>query len=212
MSRSLGYALVTALIVSVSPGMAQHGVKDGEWRAYGGDVGSSRYAPFDQITRDNVKNLQVAWSWRFDNFGGGTSETTPIMANGILYFTVGQRRNVIAVNPGTGETLWTWRPDEGARFDQAQGLLDDPAYLIALRSDGVARFPGGFDRGFEFGHGLCLRQMSFRARLEGGRAQDKCCRDGLWSTTCETCTTSARPELVEGRWRRAGSAPSTSSG
>ncbi|HEX5107379.1 MAG TPA: hypothetical protein VFV95_02995 [Vicinamibacterales bacterium] len=119
MSRSLGYALVTALIVSVSPGMAQHGVKDGEWRAYGGDVGSSRYAPFDQITRDNVKNLQVAWSWRFDNFGGGTSETTPIMANGILYFTVGQRRNVIAVNPGTGETLWTWRPDEGARFDQA---------------------------------------------------------------------------------------------
>jgi glucose dehydrogenase len=41
------------------------------------------------------------------------------MANGVLYFTVGQRRNVIAANPGTGETLWTWRPDEGARFDQA---------------------------------------------------------------------------------------------
>jgi quinoprotein glucose dehydrogenase len=41
------------------------------------------------------------------------------MANGVLYFTVGQRRNVIAVNPGTGETLWMWRPDEGARFDQA---------------------------------------------------------------------------------------------
>ncbi len=41
------------------------------------------------------------------------------MANGMLYFTVGQRRNVIAVNPGTGETLWMWRPDEGARFDQA---------------------------------------------------------------------------------------------
>src|SRR5262247_3558979 len=117
--RSLGYALLTALIVSASPGMAQHGARDGEWRAYAGDVGSSRYAPLDQITRDNVKNLQVAWSWRFDNFGGGTSETTPIMANGVLYFTVGQRRNVIAVNPGTGETLWTWRPDEGARFDQA---------------------------------------------------------------------------------------------
>ena len=76
-------------------------------------------APHDQINRDNVKDLQVAWSWRFDNFGGGTSETTPIMANGVLYFTVGPRRNVIAVNPGTGETLWTWRPDEGARFDQA---------------------------------------------------------------------------------------------
>jgi quinoprotein glucose dehydrogenase len=99
--------------------MAQQGARGGEWRSYAGEAGSTRYAPLDQINRDNVRNLQVAWSWRFDNFGGGTSETTPVMANGILYFTVGPRRNVIAVNPGTGETLWTWRPDEGARFDQA---------------------------------------------------------------------------------------------
>ena len=117
--RYLVFALLTALVISASPGMAQQGAKDGEWRSYAGDAGSTRYAPYDQINRDNVKNLQVAWSWKFDNFGGGTSETTPIMANGILYFTVGPRRNVIAVNPGTGETLWTWRPDEGARFDQA---------------------------------------------------------------------------------------------
>jgi len=117
--RCLLYALSTALVITASPGLAQHGAKGGEWRSYSGDAGSSRYAPHDQINRDNVKSLQVAWSWRFDNFGGGTSETTPIMANGVLYFTVGQRRNVIAVNPGTGETLWTWRPDEGARFDQA---------------------------------------------------------------------------------------------
>ena len=41
------------------------------------------------------------------------------MADGVLYFTAGQRRNVIAVNAGTGETLWLWRPDEGERFDRA---------------------------------------------------------------------------------------------
>jgi quinoprotein glucose dehydrogenase len=117
--RRLAYTLVTALVLSAPAGLAQHGATDGEWRSYAGDTGSTRYAPLDQITRDNVKALEVAWSWKFDNFGGGTSETTPIMANGMLYFTVGQRRNVIAVNPGTGETLWTWRPDEGARFDQA---------------------------------------------------------------------------------------------
>src|SRR6266849_4473027 len=104
--RCLVYALLTALVISPAPGMAQQGAKGGEWRAYAGEAGSSRYAPLDQITRDNVKTLQAAWSWRFDNFGGGTSETTPIMVNGILYFTVGPRRNVIAVNPGTGETLW----------------------------------------------------------------------------------------------------------
>ena len=117
--RHLVCGLLTAAVISPSAGIAQQGAKGGEWRAYAGDVGSSQYAPHDQINRDNVRNLQVAWSWRFDNFGSGASETTPIMANGALYFTVGPRRNVIAVNPGTGETLWTWRPDEGARFDQA---------------------------------------------------------------------------------------------
>src|ERR1700750_1078335 len=96
--RYLACTLSTALVVTASTGMAQQGARNGEWRSYAGDAGSSRYAPYDLITRDNVKNLQLAWSWKFDNFGGGTSETTPIMANGILYFTVGPRRNVIAAN------------------------------------------------------------------------------------------------------------------
>ena len=94
-----------------------------EWRAYGSVEGSTRYSPLDQVTRDNVKNLRVAWTWRFDNYGTTTetitTETTPIMVNGVLYFTAGPRRTVVAANAGTGETLWTWRPNEGARFDQA---------------------------------------------------------------------------------------------
>jgi quinoprotein glucose dehydrogenase len=122
MPRSIRYGTVGLLIVIVIwafPQMAQQGTKGGEWRSYAGENGSTHFSPADLINRDNFKNLQVAWSWKFDNFGGGTSETTPIMVNGVLYFTVGPRRNVVAANPGTGETLWTWRPDEGARFDQA---------------------------------------------------------------------------------------------
>ena len=117
--RNLVCVLATALVCLTSRGLAQQGAKNGEWQSYAGDSGSTRYAPYELINRDNVKDLKIAWSWKFDNFGGGTSEVTPIMANGVLYFTVGPRRNVIAVNPGTGETLWTWRPDEGARFEQA---------------------------------------------------------------------------------------------
>jgi quinoprotein glucose dehydrogenase len=94
-----------------------------EWRAYGAVEGSTRYSPLDQITRDTVGKLEVAWTWRFDNYGTTTetlnTETTPIMVNGMLYFTAGPRRTVVAANAGTGETLWTWRPNEGARFDQA---------------------------------------------------------------------------------------------
>jgi quinoprotein glucose dehydrogenase len=98
--------------------------KNGEWRAYRGDEASTAYSPADLITRDNVKNLQVAWTWKFDNYGGAASETlntetTPLMVNGVLYFTAGARRTVVAARADTGETLWTWRPDEGARFDLA---------------------------------------------------------------------------------------------
>ena len=123
MARSFRFAILGLLVALVIwgafPQLAQQGAKSGEWRSYAGEAGSTRYSPIDQINRDNFKNLQVAWSWKFDNFGGGTSETTPIMVDGVLYFTVGPRRNVVAANAGTGETLWTWRPDEGARFDQA---------------------------------------------------------------------------------------------
>ena len=64
-----------------------------EWRAYAGDERTDRYSPLDQINRDNVKSLQVAWTFRFDNFGTSTetltTETTPLMVNGVLYFTAG---------------------------------------------------------------------------------------------------------------------------
>jgi len=116
-----GLLLVIALWPLVGSG--QNGMSSGQWRAYSADEGSTRYSSLDQISKDNVKNLQVAWTWKFDNFGTPaetvTTETTPLMVNGVLYFTAGQRRTVVAANAGTGETLWVWRPEEGARFDAA---------------------------------------------------------------------------------------------
>jgi glucose dehydrogenase len=43
---------------------AQLGAPNGEWPAIGGDKGYTKYAPLDQINRDNVADLQVAWRWR----------------------------------------------------------------------------------------------------------------------------------------------------
>jgi quinoprotein glucose dehydrogenase len=122
--HALALGLVAAVLSWSLTGIGQTGAKNGEWRAYRGDEASTAYSPADVITRDNVKNLQVAWTWKFDNYGGAASETlntetTPLMVNGVLYFTAGARRTVVAAKADTGETLWTWRPDEGARFDQA---------------------------------------------------------------------------------------------
>ncbi len=116
--------LLVAAFLSPLTGRSQNGASGGEWRAYAADEGSTKYSPLDQINRDTVRNLQVAWTWRFDNFGStaaetAASQTTPLMVNGVLYFTAGQRRTVVAADAGTGETLWTWRFNEGERFDAA---------------------------------------------------------------------------------------------
>ncbi len=97
---------------------AQSGAGDGQWRYYGGDAGSTRYAPLDQINPDNVADLEIAWRWQAANFGPQPEfnyRTTPLMVDGVLYATAGYRRTVVAIDAGTGETLWTYRLDEGDR-------------------------------------------------------------------------------------------------
>ena len=41
----------------------------GEWRTYGGDLRSTRYAPLDQINADNFSELEVAWRFKTDAMG-----------------------------------------------------------------------------------------------------------------------------------------------
>jgi quinoprotein glucose dehydrogenase len=98
------------------------GITNGEWPHWGGDLGSSKYSALDQINRDNVKNLRVAWRWKSENFGPrpqSNMEATPLMIGGVLYTTAGFRPNVVAIDAATGETLWTYRLDEGQRGDRA---------------------------------------------------------------------------------------------
>jgi quinoprotein glucose dehydrogenase len=122
MSRSLRYAFVGLLILAlllVLPLAAQKGARENQWPSYSADHGSTGFSPADLINRDNVKNLQVAWSWKFDNFGATSTEVTPIMVNGILYFPLSPRRTIVAADAGTGETLWTWRPSQDDRETRA---------------------------------------------------------------------------------------------
>jgi len=96
--------------------------RDGEWTTYGANLASHRYSPLDQINADNFKDLQVAWRLRTDFLGprpDNLYSATPLYVNNVLYTTAGQRRAVIAMNPGTGEMLWMHSEDEGARGNSA---------------------------------------------------------------------------------------------
>ena len=103
-------------------------------------------------TPANVKELKVVWEWKAQNFGRRPDfnwEVTPLMVGGVLYFTAGTRRDAVAVDAATGETLWMYRLDEGARGDRRgahrqprAGVLErrqrrrpDPADLARLPVD-----------------------------------------------------------------------------
>ena len=90
-------AVIVASTLWVGGAAGQKGAPaNGEWRRIGGDGGSTRYSPLDQINAQNVKELKIAWTWKGDNFGGGLeikNENTPLMVDGVLYFTAGDRRS-----------------------------------------------------------------------------------------------------------------------
>ncbi len=157
-------AFAALLLAAALPVSAQQGAQNGEWRYYGGDAGSTKYSPLDRINETNVKNLRIAWTWDAKNFGRRADynwEVTPLMIGGVLYFTAGTRRDAVAVDAATGETLWVYRFDEGERgtlavrtnnrglayWSDGKGddriLLISPGYhLIALNAKTGQPIPG----------------------------------------------------------------------
>ena len=98
------------------------------WPTYNGDYSGRRFSSLSQINTSNIKNLNLAWIYRANvgetpgaivggegsapkpgegtnSFGGPSIKATPLMVNGILYFTspnhVGPRTRARAANSGT---------------------------------------------------------------------------------------------------------------
>ena len=103
--------------------MAQdRGTPEGEWRYQSGDAWGTRYSVLDQIDAENFEDLELAWVWRGDNYGPHptyVSRSTPSYINGVLYTVTGYRRTVAAVDPATGETLWTYREPNTKRWGES---------------------------------------------------------------------------------------------
>jgi len=105
-----------------------------EWRYYGGNKGFTRYSALDQINRDNVKSVRVAWRRPAvndkliaafpDTRPNAYLRATPIMIDGVLY-TQDAHGLVIALDGETGRTIWEqpFGPDrEDARGASTRGV------------------------------------------------------------------------------------------
>src|SRR4051812_15675880 len=119
-------AFACVLVTATTSTRGQSGTKSGEWRTYGADLGSTRYAALDQINRDNFSKLEIAWRFKTDNLGPRAEfnlQSTPLMVNGVVYSTAGTRRSVVALDAASGELLWKYSLNEGKRGEAAPRQL-----------------------------------------------------------------------------------------
>ena len=80
---------------------------DGDWLMWRRTLDSWGYSPLDQVSRENVDELQLIWT---RNLATGTGEITPLANNGILF--VPQANDVIeAIDAKTGDFIWQYRRD-----------------------------------------------------------------------------------------------------
>lgn len=82
-----------------------------DWRYYGRDPGGSRYAPVDQINRENVDDLKVAWTFRTGETPnkGNQDQNTPLQVGDTLYACT-PTNVVIAIDADTGKEKWRHDP------------------------------------------------------------------------------------------------------
>ena len=107
---------VAALLACAADCARSQTVPDTGWPTYGNDPGGTRYSPAKQISRDNVSQLQVAWTYRtgalpFDEEldKKATFEATPILIDGKLYLST-PYDHVIALNAKAGAKIWEFDP------------------------------------------------------------------------------------------------------
>jgi quinoprotein glucose dehydrogenase len=134
--------IIVGILAATGIGGAQQGTARGEWTRYGGDPGSTKYAPLDQIAKSNVSQLRIAWrrpavdpsiSSRVPGFSYSNNfRSTPLMIDGVLYSPNGIGL-VEAFHPATGKTIWVQQPFAD---EPAQGLRGDSTRGVTYWTDG----------------------------------------------------------------------------
>jgi quinohemoprotein ethanol dehydrogenase len=79
----------------------------GQWLSHGRTYGEQRFSPLQQINRETVGRLGLAWFADLDTRRG--QEATPLVADGVVYVSTAWSR-VKAFDAATGRALWAYDP------------------------------------------------------------------------------------------------------
>ena len=147
-------AIVSLLVVSPKRLVAQnldaaqlvHPSPD-SWPQYHGDYSGQRHSQLTEITPQNVNSLALAWAFQTNQAAG--IKASPLLVDGVLYFTVPD--NVWAVDARSGHMIWHYnRPStqglhighRGVSMYKGTLYFTTPdCHLIALNAkDGTVRW------------------------------------------------------------------------
>jgi len=102
------------------------------WPQYHGDYSGRRHSPLTQITPQNVKTLALAWAFQTDQ--PATIKSSPLLVDGILYFTVPD--NIWAVDARSGHQIWHYNhPTSKGEHIGQRGVAMYKGYLFFLSPD-----------------------------------------------------------------------------
>ena len=105
--------LVIAIVIVLTAlfiGGSSQGQQYNEWRMFGGGPENIHYSTLSQINRDNLDQLEVAWTYDSgDAFPSSEMQCNPIIIDGVLYATTPKLR-VIALNAENGKLIYRTNP------------------------------------------------------------------------------------------------------
>jgi alcohol dehydrogenase (cytochrome c) len=112
------------------------------WLTYSGGTASMRYSTLNQVTPENVKNLELQWIYQARSLE--KFEATALVVDGVLY-TVQAPNDVIAMDAVTGRIFWTYQytPDPDARpccgrINRGLAILGDTLFMGAIDAHLIA--------------------------------------------------------------------------
>jgi PQQ-dependent dehydrogenase (methanol/ethanol family) len=110
----------TAFVAVASPSYAQNVIDDyepvtaemllnppaEEWLMWRGNYSNHGYSPLEQINKDTVGDLELAWAWPMAE--AGIQETAPLVHDGIMFLQT--NNNIVeALDAKTGDLIWQYR-------------------------------------------------------------------------------------------------------
>ena len=114
----------------------------GDWLNWRRTDNAWGFSPLDQINRQNVQQLQLAWSWAMDD--SGAQESAPLVYDGVMYLP--NPRGVIqALDAATGDLIWEYRP--GAQTPASAPSCGAEPTAISPLSQRANAGGGGGDEG-----------------------------------------------------------------